>query len=82
MYSLDDVQIVNGLQTSHIIFNELRDRGDDDAVLDRTLLVRILETKEPITRDRVIRATNSQTQVPMAQFESDRRISTIDRVVF
>ena len=64
-YSLDDVQIVNGLQTSHIIFNELRDRRDDDGLLDRTLLVRILETKDPITRDRVIRATNSQTQVPM-----------------
>lgn len=69
-YSLDDVQIVNGLQTSHIIFNELQGRSDDDPLLDRTLLVRILETKDPTTRDRVIRATNSQTQVPMAQLRA------------
>ena len=69
-YTLDDVQIVNGLQTSYIIFRDLLGRDRTDTVFDRILLVRILETRDSQTRDRVIRATNRQTSVPMAQLRA------------
>ena len=72
-YTLDDVHIVNGLQTSYTIFNALdkmRKSPVEDPVFDRMLLIRILETDDSTTRDRVIRATNRQTSVPMAQLRA------------
>ena len=77
-YTLDDVQIVNGLQTSYTTFHALSDAKVDHPVFDRTLLVRILQTEDPATRDRVIRATNRQTSVPEASLratdDTQRRI--------
>lgn len=70
-YALDDVQVVNGLQTSHTIFNVLRDAPQDHPALDRAVLVRILVTGDDSpTRDRVIRATNRQTSVPAASLRA------------
>ena len=77
-YTLDDVQIVNGLQTSYTTHQALSAVGKDDPVFDRTLLVRILQTADPATRDRVIRATNRQTSIPEASLratdDTQRRI--------
>ena len=77
-YTLDDVQIVNGLQTSYTTYQTLSAVEKDDPVFDRTLLVRILQTKDSATRDRVIRATNRQTSVPEASLratdDTQRRI--------
>lgn len=69
-YALDDVQVVNGLQTSHTLFNVLRGVAEDHPALDRAVLVRILVTRDPTTRDRVIRATNRQTSVPAASLRA------------
>ncbi|WP_374975030.1 AIPR family protein [Microbacterium trichothecenolyticum] len=62
-FALDDVQIVNGLQTSRTIFDSLRDAKADDPALARNVLVRIIESDDPATINRVIRATNRQTPV-------------------
>lgn len=69
-YSLDDVQIVNGLQTSKAIFDALRDADESAPAWDRSVLVRILNTEDPDTRDAVIRATNRQTSVPAASLRA------------
>ena len=72
-FTLDDVQIVNGLQTSYVIYNTLYKIHQDevkDSILNHRILVRILETDNPTTRDRVIRATNRQTSVPVAQLRA------------
>jgi hypothetical protein len=61
-YSLSDIQIVNGLQTSHEIYQALRPGGPAEADT-RMLLVRIVVTDDPAVRDQVIRATNRQTSV-------------------
>ena len=75
---MDDVQIVNGLQTSYTTYQALSAVGKGDPVLNRTLLVRILQTADSTTRDRVIRATNRQTSVPEASLratdDTQRRI--------
>ena len=75
---MDDVQIVNGRQTSYTTHQALSAVGKDDPVFDRTLLVRILQTADPATRDRVIRATNRQTSIPEASLratdDTQRRI--------
>ncbi|MFL6077126.1 MAG: AIPR family protein [Mycobacteriales bacterium] len=70
-YVLDDVQIVNGLQTSYTLHRVLGNFADDHPALDRSVLVRILATSDdPAIRDRVIRATNRQTSVPAASLRA------------
>ncbi|MET7715460.1 AIPR family protein [Streptomyces sp. NPDC005407] len=57
-----DPQIVNGLQTSHEVYSYFQAGGQHR---DRSLLVKIVVAPENGTaRDRIIRATNSQTQLP------------------
>lgn len=73
-YALDDVQVVNGLQTSHTVFNVLRGAAEDHPALDRAVLIRILVTEDAPTRDRVIRATNRQTSVPAASLRATDEI--------
>ncbi|MGK4582078.1 AIPR family protein [Kitasatospora sp. HPMI-4] len=68
-YSLSNIQIVNGLQTSHEIFEALRVDGESEAN-DRMLLVRIIVTGDSATRDLVIRATNRQTAITDASLRA------------
>lgn len=72
-YSLQDIQIVNGLQTSHEIFEALRS-GADSRIEERMLLVRIIVTDNPTTRDQVIRATNRQTAITDASLRATDEI--------
>jgi hypothetical protein len=57
--TVDDPQIVNGLQTSRVIFDIL----PIDSTDQRTVLVRVIETTDQKTQDRVIKATNSQNKM-------------------
>ncbi|PQQ45502.1 AIPR family protein [Bacillus thuringiensis] len=59
---LDSVQIVNGLQTSHTIYNTLtKDIKQDEK---RSILLKIVITDKQETMDAIIKSTNSQNQVP------------------
>ncbi|MGM7774446.1 AIPR family protein [Arthrobacter sp. KNU-44] len=73
-FILDDVQIVNGLQTSHTIHHEMQKTAVSEISAGRKLLVRILSTDDPEVRDQVIRATNSQTQVSDASLRATDKI--------
>lgn len=70
---IEDPQIVNGLQTSHEVyrhFSQLPDSSGDD----RAILVRVICEKDEEARDRIIRATNSQTSIPPASLRSSDEI--------
>lgn len=56
--------VVNGLQTSHEIHRFFNDGGTD--VKERAVQVRVLEIDDEARRDRVIKATNSQTSIKPA----------------
>lgn len=61
--NLDNVQIVNGLQTSYSIYNtihELNREQDNRSVLLKIIIINNNEE----TSDRIIKSTNSQNQVP------------------
>jgi hypothetical protein len=73
-FILDDVQVVNGLQTSHTIHHEMQKVAVSEVSAERKLLVRILSTDDPEVRDQVIRATNSQTQVSDASLRATDKI--------
>ncbi|MFJ2264697.1 AIPR family protein [Streptomyces sp. NPDC087844] len=67
-----DPQIVNGLQTSHEIYSYFQNGGQHR---DRSLLVKIVVAPESGTaRLRIIRATNSQTQLPAGALRATESI--------
>jgi len=70
--SIDDPQIVNGLQTSRVIFGYFgeEDRPDEN----RTVLVRVIETTDLALQDRIIRATNSQNKMASASLRMTDQI--------
>jgi len=57
--SIENIQIVNGLQTSYSIFNNYIDHSDDS----RSVLVKVIITKDKETIDNIIASTNSQNPV-------------------
>lgn len=68
---IESPEIVNGLQTSNEIFNFFNDGGTDDK---RTVLIRIICPDSEESRDRIIKATNSQTQIPNVSLRGTDRI--------
>jgi hypothetical protein len=67
--TIEDPQIVNGLQTSHEIYSHFAEL-DDHTGDERALLVRVICEENEESRDRIIRATNSQTSIPPASLRS------------
>lgn len=70
--ALDDVQIVNGLQTSVRIFEQLS--AVPNPPEKRALLCRVIVTKDSMTRDKIIKATNFQTAVSAASLRATELI--------
>lgn len=74
--NLDDVQIVNGLQTTTTIYNYFRSnsgkaRNDSRAILIKVIVVDDLNTAKA---DRIIKATNFQTRVLPASLRATEPI--------
>ena len=59
--SIENAQIVNGLQTSESIFNHFSDVGQKDD--KRSVLIKIIITNDLNVRNAIIYATNNQTNV-------------------
>lgn len=70
MLTVSDPQIVNGLQTSRVIFDTIDPHARDD----RTVLVRVIETDDQKTQDRIIKATNSQNKMQPASLRMTDQI--------
>lgn len=70
--TVEDPQIVNGQQTSTEIFNYFRDVNSDGD--DRTVMLRVIVATDAQSRDRIIKATNSQTQIPTASLRATEKI--------
>ena len=58
---IQDVQIVNGLQTSQTIFEYFSQ--NQDAAEDRSVMIKIISQDDAEIRDRIIRSTNNQTAI-------------------
>lgn len=72
--TVEDAQVVNGLQTTHALFGALAEDRDRFAADDRCVLVKIIVTDDPEARDRIIKATNFQTPVPSASLRATDRL--------
>lgn len=74
-FTLRGVQIVNGMQTSYSIHEVISRIGiEEERKRSRSILVRVIKTHDEATRDRVIRATNSQTKVSDASLHATEDI--------
>ena len=71
--TIEDPQIVNGLQTSHEIYQHFSEQ-ESEHLENRAVLVRIICERDEAARDRIIRATNSQTAIPPASLRSSDEI--------
>ncbi|VVP44727.1 hypothetical protein PS876_05032 [Pseudomonas fluorescens] len=69
---LDDIQIVNGLQTTESIFRYFESGGIDK--LNRSVLVKVIVSTQDYVRDAIIRATNNQTAVELASLHATDKI--------
>lgn len=71
---IHDPEIVNGLQTSSEIHQFFNDYPDRKASENRDILVRVIVPQTEETRDRIIRATNSQTPIPKSSLRATDQI--------
>jgi AIPR protein len=69
---LQDIQIVNGLQTTETIFRHFKSGAKESS--DRALLVKIIVSSDTQARDRIIRATNNQSPVEVAALRATDKI--------
>ena len=71
--TIEDPQIVNGLQTSHEIYRYFSEL-EEPVVDERAILVRVICEQDEEARDRIIKATNSQTAIPPASLRSSDEV--------
>ncbi len=67
---LRDFQIVNGCQTSNVLFENRADVSEDT-----TVMLKIVETSDAAVVDDIVRSTNRQTKVEEEQF-----LATLDAI--
>lgn len=67
-------QIVNGLQTSSEIYRFFTDNPGRLDNEERSVLVRVIVPEDEETRDKIIRATNSQTPIPKSSLRATDNI--------
>ena len=65
--TIEDYQIVNGCQTSHVLIDSVEDGKNLDNLL---IPIRIIATKNEELKNRITRATNNQTSIKTEQLEA------------
>ena len=68
--TIENPQIVNGLQTSTQIAAHLESDRDDS----RSLMVKIVSSEDEETRDKIIKATNSQNRIQSATLRATDKV--------
>lgn len=70
--TIEEPQIVNGQQTSTEIFNYFASKNPADE--NRAVLVRVIVVNDATSRDKIIKATNSQTSISPASLRATDKI--------
>ncbi|CAJ0744904.1 hypothetical protein R16034_04932 [Ralstonia edaphis] len=78
---MQDIQIVNGLQTTESIYRYFR--GAPRQMEDRAVMVKVIVSKEDSVRDSIVRATNNQTSVEQISLHATDRIQrSIEEILY
>lgn len=70
--TIENPNIVNGLQTSTEIYKYFRDSNTDDE--RRNIQVKVVVPTKPQSLDRIVKATNSQTNIPGTSLRATEKI--------
>jgi hypothetical protein len=70
---LEQPEIVNGLQTSREVYNHFT-RNRTGGASNKRILVRVIVPTDPASRDRIIKATNRQNNMPDPSLRATERI--------
>lgn len=77
---VQNIQIVNGLQTSHSIYRYFKESQSQQD--NRCVMIKIITQNDPAIRDSIIRSTNNQTAVEVASlFATDKIQRDIEDVL-
>ena len=68
---LTEPDVVNGLQTSNEVFNYFQENPDRLASDNRNILIRIVVPEDEESRDKIILATNNQTNIPKSSLRAN-----------
>lgn len=63
---LTDYQIVNGCQTSHVLYENRNMTGINELLIP----IKVIGTRDDVTRNNITKATNSQTSIKPEQLEA------------
>jgi hypothetical protein len=77
---LVDPQIVNGLQTSRLIFKYFSEVKPTDE--KRSILVKVIEIADETVQDKIIKATNNQTALPQGALRATDPVHSRIEVYF
>lgn len=69
--TVENPQIVNGLQTSSEIGNFFREGAKEDV---RSVMVKVVASEDEEVRDKIIKATNNQNPVPLASLRATDKV--------
>lgn len=70
LLSIQNPEIVNGLQTSSVINNFFKNNPQRKESEIRNVLIRVIVPTNEEVRDKIIKATNSQTQIPKSSLRA------------
>lgn len=71
---IENVQIINGLQTSNAIYKYFTDNKDMLSVDTRAVTVKIISQNEKALREKIIRSTNNQSAIQLSSlFATDKK---------
>lgn len=69
--TIENPQIVNGLQTSSEIGHYFEKKRDEE---NRSVMVKVVSSEDEEVRDKIIKATNSQNLVPLASLRATDKV--------
>ena len=71
---IENVQIINGLQTSNAIYKYFTDNKDKLSEDTRAVSIKIISQNEKALREKIIRSTNNQTAIQLSSlFATDKK---------
>lgn len=70
---IENVQIVNGLQTTETIYNYFSSISDEINE-NRNILIKVIESEDNLVRDEIIKSTNNQTAVELYSLKATDKI--------
>jgi hypothetical protein len=79
---VEDPHVVNGLQTSKVIFDYMTPLVASGGTDTRHCVVRIIESPDNALQDEIIKATNSQTKIPPRFLRATDEIQRDIEIVF